>query len=110
MRILVSFEDDYRAHRDVIAAGIRILRPHAEVQTTDPDALEEETTRFEPEVVICGRSSAADSQDGPAWLEFSLDPLRPSNIRVGGRRWTSTNPTLEELLGIIDDTLSNPRG
>jgi hypothetical protein len=110
MRILVSFEDEYRAYRDVIAAGIRILRPHTEVETTDPDALEAESARFEPEVVICGRSSAAGSKDGPAWIELSLDPLRPSNIRVGDRRWTSTNPTLEEMLGIIDDTLINARG
>ena len=36
MRILVSFEDDYRAYGEVIAAAIRILRPHAEVGTTAP--------------------------------------------------------------------------
>jgi hypothetical protein len=107
MRILVCFEDDFRAYRDMIATGIRILRPHAEVETADPDALEEETTRFEPEMVICARPSAADCNDGPAWIELSLDPLRPSNIRVGNRRWESANPALEELLGIIDDTPSN---
>jgi hypothetical protein len=110
MRILVGFEDDYRAYRDVIAAGIRILRPHAEVETTVLDALEEETTRFAPDVIICGRSSAVDSKDGPAWIELSLDPLRPSSIRVGDRRWSPTNPTLRELLGIIDDTLVITRG
>jgi hypothetical protein len=110
MRILVSLEDDYRAYRDVIATGIRILRPRAEVETADPVALEEETRRFEPEVVICGRPTAADSSDRRAWIELSLDPLRPSKIRVGDRRWESTNLTLEELLGIIDDTLSNVRG
>ena len=110
MRILVSFEDEYRAYREMIAAGIRILRPHAEVETANPDALEEETTRLEPEVVICGRPNAAESNDGLAWIELSLDPSRPTNIRVGDRRWESTNPTLEELLGIIDDTLSNVSG
>jgi hypothetical protein len=110
MRILVSFEDDHRVYRDVIAAGIKILRPHTEVETAGPDTLEEATTRLEPEMVICGRPSAANSNGGPAWIEISLDPLRPSNISVDGRRWESTNPTLEELLGIIDDTPSNIRG
>ena len=86
MRILVSFEDNYRAYRDVKAAGITILRPHALVETTVVDEFEEETARFEPEVVICGRSSAVDSKDGPAWIDLSLDPSRPSNIRVGDRR------------------------
>ena len=46
MRILVCFQDNYRAYRDVIASGIRILRPHAEVETADADALEEERTRL----------------------------------------------------------------
>jgi hypothetical protein len=27
MRILVAFEDEYRAYRGVIAAAIRVLRP-----------------------------------------------------------------------------------
>ena len=110
MRILVRFEDDYRAYRDVIAAGPRILRPHSEVETADADALEEERTRFEPEVVMCSRPCAADSNGGLAWIELSLDPLRPSNIRVGNRCWESTNLALDVLLGIIDDTLSKIRG
>jgi hypothetical protein len=66
MRILVSFEDNCRAYRGVIAAVIGIVCPHGEVETTDPDAIAEETTRFEPEVVTCGRPGAANSNDGPA--------------------------------------------
>lgn len=33
MGILVAFEEAFRAYRDVIAAGIRIFRPRAEVET-----------------------------------------------------------------------------
>ena len=103
MRVLVAFEDDYRAYREVIAAGIGILRPHAEVCSAKSDALEEELERFKPQVVICGRPESAGPSDVPAWIELSLDPLRPGRIRVGDRRWESTNPTLDVLLGVIDE-------
>ncbi len=103
MRVLVAFEDDYRAYREVIAAGIGVLRPRAEVRTANPDALEEELKRFKPHVVICDRPDAAAPNDVPAWIELPLDPLRPSRIHVGDRRWESTNPTLEVLLGVIDE-------
>ena len=103
MRVLVAFEDDYRAYREVIAAGIGVLRPRAEVRTANPDALEEELERFKPQVVICGRPESASPSDVPAWIELSLDPLRPGRIRVGDRRWESTNPTLDVLLGVIDE-------
>jgi hypothetical protein len=103
IRILVAVEDDYRAYRDVIATGIRVLRPHAEVDTTDLDALEEEVKRFKPEVVVCSRPDAADPNDGPTWIELSLDPLRPSKIRMGDRRWELTNPTVDVLLHVVDE-------
>ncbi len=103
MRVLVAFEDDYRAYREVIAAGIGMLRRHAEVRTTNSDALEVELKRFKPQVVICGRHEAADSKDVLAWIELALDPLRPGRIRVGDRQRESTNPTLDVLLGVIDE-------
>jgi hypothetical protein len=103
LRVLVAFEDDYRAYREVIAAGIGMLRPRAEVRTANPDVLEEELERFQPQVVICGRPETADPNDIPAWIELPLDPLRPGRIRVGDRRWESTNPTLDVLLGVVDE-------
>jgi hypothetical protein len=87
----------------VIAAGIGMLRPRAEVRTANPDALEEELERFKPKVVICGRPESADPNDVLAWIELPLDPLRPGRILAGDRRWESTNPTLDVLLGVVDE-------
>jgi hypothetical protein len=42
MRVLVAFGDEYRAYREVIAAGIRMLRPQVEVATATPAELEGE--------------------------------------------------------------------
>jgi hypothetical protein len=102
MRILVAFEEGYRAYREVIAAGIRILRPHAEVETSSLEALPEHIEHFDPQLVICGGHEAVDSGDRPAWVELSMDPLQPTRIWVGGRYSERTNPTVDVLLEVID--------
>ena len=100
---MVVFEDDYRAYRDVLAVGIRILRPRVEVETAALEALEEEVARFEPHVLICSRPEPADLGIWAAWVEISLDPTRRAKVSVGGRYSERPNPTLEELLCIIDE-------
>jgi hypothetical protein len=72
LRILVSLEDDYRTYREVIAAGIRILRPRAEVVTAELDALKDEVRRFDPHVVICSLPASAGHGDILGWVEHSL--------------------------------------
>ena len=87
----------------MIAAAIRVLRPHAEVDTTTLDTLRDEVERFDPDLVICSRSNTVDPGGRIAWVELSIDPTRPSRICVGGRYSELTNPTLEVLLAVIDE-------
>ena len=103
IRILVALEDDYRAYRGAIAAGIQLLRPHVEVATTGLDALEEELARIDPHVVICNLPDTAGSGERLAWVELSLDPARPSVVRVGGSYSEQSNPAFEALLRVIDE-------
>jgi hypothetical protein len=103
IRILVALEDDYRAYREVIAAGIRILRAHAEVETANLEALEEELERFDPQLVICSGHKQVESGGKPAWIELSLDPTQPTKISIGGRYLERSNPTVETLLEVIDE-------
>ena len=103
IRILVVFEGDYRAYRDVLAVGIRILRPRVEVETADLEALEEEVARFEPQVLICSRPEPVDSGGWAAWVEIPVDPTRRAKVSVGGSYSERPNPTLEELLSMIDE-------
>ena len=44
-----------------------------------------------------------ESDGTPAWIELSLDPTQPTKIRVGERYLERTNPTLSELVEIIDE-------
>ena len=102
---MVALEDDYRAYRETIAASLRVLRPGAKVESTTIEALEEELERFDPQVVICGGHEDVEAdRSRPVWIELSLDPTLPAKISVGpGRCYELTNPTLEELLEVIDE-------
>jgi hypothetical protein len=55
----------------VIAACIRILRPHAEVETATLDTLGEEVERSDPELVICSGPNTVDPGGRIAWIELS---------------------------------------
>ena len=102
-RILVAFEDDYRAYREVMAAAIRVLRPSSQVESANLDALAEQVERMDPHVVICSRPNTVDPRRRPAWVVLPTDPTRPARICVGGRYSERSNPTVEVLLGIIDE-------
>lgn len=103
MRILVALEGAYRAYREVITAGIQILRPHAEVEAASLEALGERIERFDPHLVICSQPNSVDPGGRLAWVELLMELTHPSKICVGGRYSERTNPTLDALLAVIDE-------
>ena len=104
MRILVCLENDYRTYREVIAACIQILRPHAEVVTARLDVLEEKVRRFDPHLVICSLPATAGHGDIVCWVELSLEsPTQPSVVCIDGRYSEHSNPTLEKLLRVLEE-------
>jgi hypothetical protein len=91
IRILVAFEDVYRAYREVIAAGIQVLRPQLEVTSTNLAELEGEIARLDPQVVISSLDKPASLRNGVAWSKVSIDFAPQSEA------------TLEALLALIDE-------
>ena len=102
-RILVALEDEYRAYREVLAAGIQAMRHGAEVVTTVTSSLKEEVARFDPQVIICDGPSILSVGDAATWVKLSLDPSRPTVVHLGGHRFEQSNPTFDALLAIIDE-------
>lgn len=106
MRILLSFEKNYHVYGQAMAAAVRQFRPEAEVAVVDSEDLEEEAERFDPQLVIC----SPPIPEHPvvdrllARIELSPEPNQPSRFRVGERRWEITNPTLGEILPVVDET------
>ena len=100
---MITAEDEYRLHREVLGRAVEGLRPRLRVTVSGFGEFEGELGRLEPQVVICGRIPPAEPGDDTlAWVALSLDPFRPTKVRVGGSRWDIVNPSLEDLLSVID--------
>jgi len=105
MRVLVSLEREYRVYMEAIAAAIREFRPDVEVAVADGRSLEAEVERLDPQLVITGPPIPENPVDEQlARIELSPDTAQPSKFRVGERHWESTNPTLGEILPVVDET------
>jgi hypothetical protein len=97
-------ENDYRTYREVIAAGIQILRPHTEVVSAELDVLKEKVRHFDPHLVICSLPVTAGYGDIVCWVELSLESsIQPSVVCIDGRYSEHDNPTLEKLIGVLDE-------
>ena len=103
MRVLVAIEDDYRSYREVIAAGIQMLRPSTEVETAPLEALEEQIERFDPHLVVCSRPNTLASRRCAAWVELPLNLTHPTKICVAGRYSKRRNPAIDVLIAVIDE-------
>ena len=103
IRAIVALDDDYRAYQDVLLVGIQILRPDAEVQAADVEKLEETLRRFEPHLVICDQPETVDWGGQAIWVELSVDLTRPTKVSACGHYTERMNPTLHELLGVVDE-------
>lgn len=101
---MVALEDEYPAYREVLAASVKSMRPGAQVATTLPAPIEEEAVRFDPQVIICGSSSAADPGNVTTWIGLSAYPSLPTVVRLGECRFEQIDLTLDALLAIVDET------
>jgi LmbE family N-acetylglucosaminyl deacetylase len=100
MRILMANEP--RSHREVFAGALRALRPHLEVITVTPDALEGEAPRLHPDAVVCSRITPALRTAAGRWMEARLEDgtLRVRTSDTG--RSHDPDPGLDVLLQFVD--------
>ncbi len=104
-RVLVGFEERYRIYRDSIARTLRNARAHIDVAVCERGVLEAEVASFDPHLVICNPPILMKLVENRlAWVELSPHPEGTWVICVGGRCWESLNPSLSELLSVIDET------
>jgi len=100
MRILMGNEP--RSHREVFAGAIRALRPHVEVITVKPDALEGEAPRLRPDAVVCSRITPALRTATGRWMEIRLED-KTLQVRTSDEgRSHDPNPGLDVLLRFVD--------
>ena len=109
MRVLLAFEEEYRIYMEAMEAAIRAFRPEVEllvVAAADAEELDAAAERVEVQLVICNCPPTSYNllDARPARIELSVETDRPSTFRVGERSWESTNPTLGEILPVIEET------
>jgi hypothetical protein len=107
MKVLLALEEEYRTYMEAMAAAIREFRPHIEVVAISggSEDLEAETKRLEPQLIICSPPVPENPVDERlALIELSPDSAQSTNFRVGERHWQSANPTLGEILSVVDET------
>src|SRR5215212_5573799 len=103
MRILISYEESYRAYSDALERAIGGLRPDAEVAACRLAEIGEQVESFDPHLVVSSRPNTVDPGGRAAWYRLSPEPDEPSEACLGGRYWQRPNPLLEELLSFIDE-------
>ncbi len=104
MRILIAYQEDYRVYRETIQNAVRRYRPHMKVDVVHLDSLEAELRRLNPHLVICSEENNVGLGSRAAWVQLSHSPDEPTEICVGGRHSALKNPSLKDLLAIIDET------
>ena len=105
MRVLVAFEDEHRVYSAAITGAVRRARPTDEVVMANIGVLEREVRSFTPHLIISSLPAPTNYLgEWFSWVRLSPDPNRPSEICVEGNRRVSLNPSLEELLCVLEET------
>ncbi len=104
MRVLIAYEESYRAYSGAVELVIRELRPQVALSNVYLRALEHELERFDPHLVVCSRPNDVDPGGRSAWFELSPEPEEASEVCLAGGRSEIDNPDLEALITIIDET------
>lgn len=60
--------------------------------------------RLEPHLVVCSQPNTVEPAGRPAWFELPPNPDRLAKICLDGERSEASNPNLEDLLWVLDET------
>ena len=102
VRVLVIFEEDYRAYGDAIAGALGDLRPRAEVAVAEPANLRAEVARVSPHLVISSQPRAADPARTLAWVELPYEQGLAGKISFGKECLEAHGLDLGDLLAVVD--------
>jgi hypothetical protein len=90
-------------YREVLYATLKVLRPHIEIFTADPDGLEGEFLRLRPHLVVCSRPTRLVEREAPAWVELYPEDAAHAVVKgLDGSRRTIPGMDLPTLLSIVD--------
>jgi alkanesulfonate monooxygenase SsuD/methylene tetrahydromethanopterin reductase-like flavin-dependent oxidoreductase (luciferase family) len=86
----------------VIAACIRLLRPHVEVSTTGPEGLEWKAASLDPLLIVSSRPRKAIPLPPIAWITIPTEePTKPTEVWQGEDRWEAAESEAN-VVGLLE--------
>ncbi len=101
-RVLVAVEP--RMYREVFLATLRRRHPHIEAVLADPASLDRMAERFEPDVVVCSKTTSLVRETVVSWVQVTAKDGLGAEVSVGGRHSTIGDLGIEDLLALVDET------
>ncbi len=98
----IVLANDPRAYREVMAAALQALRPRHAVLCVEPDELDGEVARLDPELVLCSRLTPVVQRYALVWVMLYPDGDTRAVICVAGQHTTAGDLEFDRLLAIID--------
>jgi hypothetical protein len=107
--VRIVFSNQPLSYREAMANVVRALRPEADVTQCDPQNLETEIARVQPQLVIC--SDLADSIRSRllAWVMLYPDGQDLATYSIAGRERQLVGIDLSGVLSLVDDVVSHIR-
>jgi hypothetical protein len=103
MRVLICYEERYRAYGAALQRAIGGLRPDADVASCRLAEMGEQVESFDAHLVVSSDPNSVDPGGRAAWYRLSPEPGELSEACLDGQRWRRVNPPLEDLLSFIDE-------
>ena len=106
VRVLVAFEDVRCAYREAIALALGELRPNLEVRQAPLAEVGRELRGFDPHVVVCSETGDGRPGGRGAWVQVLTNDEgdeRPAQLCLEGERWNTEDPTLRDILDVLDE-------
>jgi hypothetical protein len=90
-------------YREVISATLQKIRPEIEVFAAEPEDLEREFSRLQPQLVVCSRPTKRVELEAPVWIELYPDGASHAVVgTLGGSRTLLPTMDFGTLLTILD--------
>lgn len=101
--VLVAFGRRHYCYGAALAHAIRSLRPLANVALSRLERADGLLAAPGPQLVITDQPEDVVGASAPARLEISTDPREPSRFSAESLTRELSNPTLEEVLAVVDE-------
>ncbi len=91
-----------RSYREAMAVACRVLRPEVEVILAEPQDLDAEVVRLDPQLVLCSRLTEGLRTGSRAWVVLYPGGEARAVISVAGHCVTTGDIGFAALAAVID--------